>query len=126
MKNEPIRRLPDAELEVMQAVWRFEPPAARAEIEAAISETRPMAQTTLLTQLSRLAAKGFLRIEKRGRSCVYTPLISERDYRAAQSRRFVSKLFGGSMSAFASALCDSGLTREEISELRELLEKNAP
>ena len=27
------------------------------------------------------------------------------------------------MSAFASALCDSGLSREEIDELRSLLEK---
>ncbi|MBQ1741751.1 MAG: BlaI/MecI/CopY family transcriptional regulator, partial [Oscillospiraceae bacterium] len=52
-----------------------------------------------------------------------TPLISRRDYRAAQSRRFVDTLFGGSMSAFASALCDSGLTREELNELRAYLEE---
>ncbi|MBO4914454.1 MAG: BlaI/MecI/CopY family transcriptional regulator [Oscillospiraceae bacterium] len=119
--SEPIRRLPDAELEVMQAVWRFTPPVPRAELERAVNETRPMAQTTLLTLLTRLSEKGFLRIEKQGRGSVYTPLVSERDYRAAQSRRFVDSLFGGSMSAFASALCDSGLSRDELDELRRLL-----
>ncbi len=118
---EPIRRLPDAELEVMQAVWRFSPPVPRAEIERAVGETHPMAQTTLLTLLSRLAEKGFLRIEKRGRGSVYTPLVSEKDYRASQSRRFVDSLFGGSMSALASALCDSGLSRDELDELRRAL-----
>ncbi len=123
--NEPIRRLPDAELDVMQAVWRFAPPVPRAEIERAVGETRPMAQTTLLTLLARLGEKGFLRIEKQGRGSVYTPLVSERDYRAAQSRRFVDSLFGGSMSAFASALCDSGLSREELDELRRLLGRDA-
>lgn len=123
--SEPIRRLPDAELEVMQAVWRFDPPVPRAEIERAVSETRPMAQTTLLTLLSRLAEKGFLRIEKQGRGSVYTPLVSERDYRASQSRRFVDSLFGGSMSAFASALCDSGISREDLDELRRLLGRDA-
>ena len=122
----PIRRLPDAELEVMQAVWRFEPPVPRAAVEQAVGETRPMAQTTLLTLLSRLAEKGFLRAEKQGRGSVYTPLVSRSDYQAAQSKRFVETLFGGSMSAFASALCDSGLTREELDELRRLLERDEP
>ena len=63
-----IRRLPDAELEVMQAVWACTPPVARAEIEEILKKTHPMALTTLLTLLSRLAEKGFIRIKKVGRS----------------------------------------------------------
>ena len=122
--SEPIRRLPDAEQEVMQLVWRFDPPVPRALLEREINKTHPMAQTTLLTLLTRLAEKGFLRIEKQGRGSVYTPLVSQRNYRAAQSRRFVDTLFGGSMSAFASALCDSGLTAEELAELRSLLRED--
>ena len=121
--EEDIRRLPDSELEVMQAVWSCAAPAARADVEAALRETHPMAQTTLLTLLTRLADKGFLRIEKSGRSSVYFPLVSREAYLAAQSRRFVTKLCGGSMSAFAAALCSGGLSHEELSELRTLLEE---
>ena len=121
--EETVRRLPDAELEVMNALWECEPPAARSDIEALLGRERPMAPTTLLTLLTRLGEKGFLRAEKQGRSNVYTPLVSKRDYLAAQSRRFVEKLCGGDMGAFAAALCDSGLSREDIRELRELLEK---
>lgn len=121
--SDTIRRLPDAELEVMNALWQCPSPASRADIEAILKQTRPMAPTTLLTQLTRLTEKGFLRAEKRGRTNCYTPLISQSDYLAAQSRRFIDRLCGGSMSAFAAALCGGGLSREELEELRALLEK---
>lgn len=118
-----IRRLPDGELEVMQAVWACTPPAARTDIEAVLFQTHPMAMTTLLTLLTRLSEKGFLSIEKVGRRSYYTPTVSRQDYLASQSRNFFHKLCGGSMPTFAAALCDSGLTREELEQLRELLDR---
>lgn len=120
-----IRRLPDAELEVMQALWRCEPPASRADVAAALPREHPMAVTTLLTVLTRLGEKGFLRADRDGRRSLYTPLISQADYLAAQSRTFVQKVCGGSLPAFAAALCDSGLTKEELEQLRDLLERDA-
>lgn len=118
-----IRRLPDAELEIMQALWACPSPASRADVEARLP--RPLAVTTQLTVLTRLEEKGFLRTEKQGRRSYYTPLIAQKDYLAAQSRSFVQKVCGGSLPAFAAALCDSGLTREELDQLRDLLERDA-
>lgn len=120
-----IRHLPDTELEVMQAIWACEPPVARTDINAILKDSHPMAQTTLLTLLTRLSEKGFIRIQKDGRSARYIPLISRQDYLAQQSRTFVQKICGGSLPAFAAALCDSGLTKEELALLRELLERDA-
>ena len=118
-----IRRLPDGELEVMQAVWACTSPAARSDIEAILYQNHPMAMTTILTMLTRLSEKGYLNIEKKGRRSYYTPLISQQDYLAAQSKNFFEKLCGGSMSTFAAALCDSGLSKEELAELRDLLDR---
>ena len=120
-----IRHLPDAELEVMQAIWACEPPVARADINDILKDSHPMALTTLLTLLTRLSEKGFIQIQKEGRSARYIPLIARQDYLAQQSRRFVQKVCGGSLPAFAAALCDSGLTKEELALLRELLERDA-
>lgn len=119
--KETIRRLPDAEQEVMQAIWACTAPVARTEIEEILFKTHPMAITTLLTLLTRLNEKGFITIEKNGRRSYYTPCVSQEDYLALQSRSFVEKLCGGSMSAFATALCNSGLTKEELAELRDML-----
>lgn len=121
--NENIRRLPDAELEVMQAIWACQPPVVRTDIEEILYQTHPMAMTTLLTLLTRLGEKGFISIEKNGRRSYYTPCISREDYLASQSRNFFEKLCGGNLSTFANALCGSGLTREEIAQLRTLLER---
>ena len=122
--KEHIRRLPDAEQEVMQAIWACAAPVARTNIEEILFPEHPMAMTTLLTMLTRLAEKGFISIEKQGRRSLYTPLISQEDYLAAQSKTFFEKLCGRNISTFAAALCDSGLTREEIAELRSLLERD--
>lgn len=118
-----IKKLPEAELEVMQALWSCQIPATRAQMEQILKDTHPMAQTTLLTLLTRLADKGFVRIEKGERAAKYYPLVDKEDYLAQQSKHFVEKLCGGSISLFASALCHSGLSKEDLKELQVLLER---
>ena len=119
-----IRRLPDSELTVMQAVWQCDPPISRTKLEELLPPQHQMAQTTLLTLLARLTQKGFLTVEKIGKVNYYVPTITKENYLAQQSRRFVDQLCGGSISLFASALCDSGLSKEELDQLRQLLEDN--
>ena len=123
--NERIRRLPDSEQEVMQAIWACKSPVARTDIEKILFENHPMALTTLLTLLTRLSEKGFITIEKSGRRSYYTPCVSREEYLASQGKNFFEKLCGRNVSAFAAALCDSGLSKEELAELRLLLERDA-
>ena len=118
-----LRRLPDAEQEVMCAIWACTPPVSRADIEAILFPEHPMALTTLLTLLTRLSDKGFLTIQKKGRRSYYIPCVTQEAYLAFQGKNFFEKLCGGRVSTFAAALCDSGLTREELAELRLLLER---
>ncbi len=115
-------RLPDAELEVMQVLWRCSSPVTGATVEAEMGKLRPLAKTTVLTLLTRLVSKGFVAVEKQGRLGLYTPLVTEADYQARQSKRFLDQLFGGSIPAFASALTASGISREDLEELKQLLE----
>jgi predicted transcriptional regulator len=118
-----IKRLPDSELEIMQAIWSLESPVSRVQIEEVLKETYPIAMTTLLTLLTRLSEKGFIKIEKVSRSARYYPLVSQQEYLAQQSKNFLQRLCGGNLSTFATALCDSGLSKEDLAELRELLDK---
>ena len=124
MKNN-IRRLPDSELELMQIIWQQKGPVSRVDIEQQVCAYHALAPTTILTLLTRLCEKGFLTVEKQGRANLYTPLISQRDYLAAESRTLLEKLYGGSMKTFANALCDSGISKEELEELRGLLKEGS-
>lgn len=120
---EEIKRLPESELEIMQIIWKKSAPASRVDIEQALQETHPLAPTTILTLLTRLCEKGFLSFKKEGRSNLYEPLITEKEYLAAESRSFLDRVFHGSVASFATALCDSGVTKGELEELRRLLEE---
>ena len=118
-----IKRLPESELEIMQIIWKEETPVSRMTIERALQEKHPLAPTTILTLLTRLCEKGFLSLKKEGRSNLYDPLITEREYLACESRSFLDRMFGGSVAGFATALCDSGIKKEELEELKRMLEK---
>lgn len=117
-------RLPDSELEIMQIVWKHEPPVSRSVIEKELKKGRKLAPSTIITFLSRLCDRGFLSVEHQGRTNLYTPLVPQKDYLANESRSFLDRLYGGSLSAFAVSLSDSGISKDEIERLRMLLEGN--
>lgn len=119
-----IKRLPDSELELMQIIWKLEYPVSRPDIEKNLPKNHQLAATTILTLLTRLCEKGFLKVEKQGKTNLYTPLIAEKDYLAGESRNILNRLYGGSLKAFAMSLVDSGVSKEEIDELRKMLEEN--
>ena len=116
-------KLPDGELQVMQAVWDCEGPATSGDIQERLVKKRRLAPTTVLTILTRLAQRGFLTVERQGKANLYRPTVTREEYLASQGQRFFRNLCGGSVNALASALCESGLTGEEIEELRRLLEE---
>ena len=119
-----LERLPDAELGVMQALWAQKAyPASSGELMEAL-EGKRWRMPTLLKLLSRLEERGFVRGEKEGRSNGYTPLVNRPDYLAAESRSFLERVHGGSLSSLMAALYpEKELSREDIAELERILEK---
>ena len=118
-----IRRLPDSEFEIMNILWDLEDPIDRKQIEEKLFAKHQIALTTLLTLLTRLSEKGFIRIEKEGRRSRYYKLVDKKDYLSSQSSSFFRQLCNGDMRVFANALYDSDLSKEDLAELRKLLEE---
>lgn len=116
-------RLPDAELEVMKALWSLERyPAHTGEIAARLDKS--WKAPTLLKLLSRLEDRGFVAGTKEGRVNGYTPLVEERDYLARESRSFLERVHGGSLSSLVASLYpEVSLTQEDLAALERILEK---
>ena len=116
-------RLPDAELEVMQALWSIGAyPAHTADIAAHLN--RDWKAPTLLKLLSRLEERGFVQAQKEGRANVYTPLVDRENYLRTESRSFLARLHGGSLSSLVAALYpETKLTQEDVEELERILHK---
>ena len=112
-----------AELEVLQVLWELEKPS---KIQALCEHMRDGKgnYSTIATLVGRLKEKGAVNAEKRGKTFYYSAALDRDEYVRNQTNRFIKRLYGGSAVKLALSLFRSGdLTKEEMSELRGLLDE---
>ena len=114
-----MKRLPETELEVMKAVWKFGEGATRPELEQELSHLN-WASTTVNTYLTRLVKKEFLSVEHAPRGNRYTPLVSEEEYQTFDSKAVLDQLYGSPRN-FVAALARGGMKKRDMDQLRALL-----
>lgn len=119
-------KLPDAELDVMLALWNGHPDMSRMEIETFIKQKKELAPTTILSMLSRLEKKDFVSVKKDGKTNLYSPLISQEEYQQQESKGILKKLYGNSLKNFVTALYQGdGISRDELQKLESFLQELA-
>lgn len=118
-----MKKLPDAELELMMIIWDAEKPVTRVEIEEKLSEDRDVLPNTILTLLTRLETRGFLKKVRDGKINYYSALVDKEPYLKEASQGILNRMFKGSLKNFAAALYDGEeLSEEDAAELMEFLE----
>lgn len=118
------KRITDAELDVMEALWGADEPLTAADIAERIDPTRDWTLATVKTMLSRLAAKSAISYRVEGRRFLYSPAIERESYVGSESRRFVDKLFGGRLSPLVARLAeDDSLDEEDIAAIEAILKE---
>ena len=119
-----IKRLPDAEFEVMKILWRCSSPTTTLQIIEKLEPVKDWKPQTVLTILARLIEKGFLKSERIGRERNYTPIIQEQEYMRIETGEFMNRYRGNSLGSLVKTLYDEqGLSDDALHELREWLEK---
>ena len=88
------KRLPDAELAVMQAIWAVGGEVSRGDLDGALA-SHGWSANTVNTYLTRLCEKGFLSSRREGRNNLYTPLVSKDRYLEFESRSVLKRLRRG-------------------------------
>lgn len=118
-----MKRLGDAELEIMLVIWEAQGPVTSSYVLSALEGKRDWRLSTLMTVLSRLVDKGFLQLHKEGRSNFYSPVVAEEDYRRSESKDVLEKLFGNNIRAMVSSLVGGkAISEEDIHSLRQYLD----
>ncbi len=113
-----MKRLPDAEFAVMTAVWAEAPPVTAPILMRRLRATKDWTAPALITLLTRLVERGFLRTEKDGKARKYYPLIERADYLRFETQSFLRRVHGDSLSSLMAAM--SGGDRLSEAEIREL------
>jgi len=120
-----VERLPNAELEVLAALWH-KGEATAGEIREHLAHRRPMAHGSVLTLLKRLSAKNLVSREKapRGKAFVYRATRQPETIRRRILEDLTDRVFGGSRVAMIASLLDThSPSEDELDELKELLER---
>jgi len=119
-----IPKISDAELEVMKILWELGS-ATSTQIVDRLIETTDWKPKTIHTLIARLVSKKAINAEKiDGKSYMYLPNISEDEYKSYANKSFLQKLYKGSFNLMVSTFIkEQKLSKEEIDELRKLLDK---
>ena len=129
MSDKKIIKLPESELEIMQAIWALNEEGEKFVSASLIMKRFPaitrLKLTTVLTLITRLQTKGFISTEKLGRSNCYTPLIPSDEYRRFATGDYVKKVYlGDKMDLISALVSDETLTQEELNEIKAMIAKN--
>jgi len=119
-KRPPLAR---SELEIARLVWNLKEATVR-QVAEALPEGRRLDFWTVQTYLRRLAAKGYLRVRRKGRSNVYTSRVRPGRVIGQLVEDFVNRVFDGEALPLVQQLIrDRGLSDEEIQQLQHTLER---
>ncbi|KQL58317.1 MULTISPECIES: penicillinase repressor BlaI [Bacillaceae] len=113
----------DAEWEVMKVLWKNPPKSARQVVTElkALVDWKPK---TIRTHLDRLTKKEIIKVNRDERIYTFTPLFSEDECKRAETNSFIKRVHDGTTkSMMLQFIEDETLTKEDLQELRSLLDE---
>ena len=107
----------------MDVLWEQSPRTA-SDVVDALAGRVSWSAATIKTMLNRLVRKRALRYRAEGKRYLYTPAVTREACVRSETRGLVDRLFGGATSALLAHFVEDGrLSRQELDELRELLDR---
>lgn len=117
-----VPRLPDAELMVMNVIWKYSEEISSVQVAKILEGQKDWSATTILTFLSRLVERGFLTMRKEKRQNLYRAIIEERAYVENESKSFLQRLHGNSVTSLVATLYnDKAISKEDLAELKQFI-----
>jgi predicted transcriptional regulator len=114
----------ELELEILKILWRDGPAPVR-QVRDALAGTRDLAYTTVMTMMSIMTKKQYLRRSKGRSGYVYRPCIDRESTERTMLRDLVDRVFDGSPSAVMLHLLETAdLDAGELQRLRALLDQD--
>ena len=113
------QQISESELVLMKIIWRNGGAALYSFImEELGKDNNEWKNNTVLTLLSRLGEKKFLKVRKIGRRNEYVAMVTETEYQAMQTHRFLDKIYGGNVKNLVSTLLRQDiLSADELKEI---------
>ena len=116
------KKLPDAEFDVMMAIWKGQPPVNTAYLMNQVGKEKGWKAPTLISFLVRLEDRGYITSSKKGKERLYVPVATRDLYIKNVTEQFVDQYHNGSFVRLMDSLyADKRLSEEDIDELLQWL-----
>lgn len=123
MKNN-LKKLGEAELEIMQAIWSEDAPVTSVAIREKLRGRRDWPLSSLMSSLYRLEEKGYVRCTRSSEMNRYSATVSENDYKAGASENFLKKLYNNSARGLVATLYRNNILKEDdLRDLRDFIDE---
>lgn len=117
------KTLQSSEWIIMEKLWE-ESPRTITQLYHALKEQPGWSKSTVNTMLGRMTAKGIIHYEEGGRARLYYPNMNRQEASAAETESLLERVYKGSVSMMMNTLVrEKGLTREEITQLQDILKE---
>ena len=114
-------KLFDSELKVMEILWR-EGSLSAGQIAQILKEETGWNRNTTYTVIKKCIGKGAIRRTEPKFFC--QAIVSREDIQAYETKELIEKMFDGTKKQFfAAMLSENSLTKEELNELKELINR---
>lgn len=121
-KHSPPRPT-DGELEILQVVWELGPSTVR-QVQEVLDRRRRTGYTTVLKLMQIMASKGLLSRDESRRTHVYRTRVPADKTQRQLVTDLMDRAFRGSAQKLVMQALDSKhVSREELSEIRALLDE---
>ena len=107
-----MKKLPDAEFDIMKVVWVNEPPITTNTIMQQLGKEREWKAQTVISLMLRLVKRGFLRTEKKGKERTYFPIISREEYLKFETGDFMERFHENSFTSLVATLYDGNKIKD--------------
>jgi predicted transcriptional regulator len=126
MGRKSVPELGPLEFSLLGLLWRSGPSTAGDILEAYNAQARkPLAYSTVITLLSRMADKRVLKVDKARQPFRFSPLVTREQLLRQRVRDFVGTFFGGRAVDLAVRLVEEEpLGEESIEQLETALRKH--
>lgn len=113
------QQISGSELVLMKIIWKNKGEALYSLImEELEKDKNEWKNNTVLTLLSRLVEKKFLKVKKIGRRNKYVAIVTEQEYQTMQTHNFLDKVYGGNVKNLVSTLLRQDiLSADELKEI---------
>ncbi len=113
-----------AELEVLKVLWEEGSCTVRQVLNHLHERGRRVAYTTVMTFLSRLEQKGFVKSDKSDQAYVYRAAVTHQKVTTTRLRSLMEQLYDGAAAPMVLQLMrEENFTADEIAELQILIDQ---